>query len=176
MSRLELTESIDLDMPVTTTYLASSPSKATSSDDDDNSRQKPPSRPGSFTVQARKLLVQGPILTSSAAMQGAQAEGDAMSSPLQSSPIPGEMYSYVTTPLTSTIRAGWKSMPSPPCVLPAAMTDAGPHGHENQRSVTRSHNAVSLAPRVYVPITHAVSKAKNRERVHACEFPGCNKV
>jgi hypothetical protein len=28
----------------------------------------------------------------------------------------------------------------------------------------------------YTPTTHRVSKAKKGKRVHACEFPGCNKV
>ncbi len=32
------------------------------------------------------------------------------------------------------------------------------------------------APTKLTPITHRVSKAKKGKRVHACEFPGCNKV
>ena len=32
------------------------------------------------------------------------------------------------------------------------------------------------APLTYTPTTHRVSKARKGKRVHACEFPGCNKV
>lgn len=31
-------------------------------------------------------------------------------------------------------------------------------------------------PVTYTPTTHRISKAKKGKRVHACEFPGCNKV
>ncbi|KAL1966775.1 hypothetical protein VTN77DRAFT_3972 [Rasamsonia byssochlamydoides] len=31
-------------------------------------------------------------------------------------------------------------------------------------------------PITYTPTTHRISKAKKGKRVHACEFPGCNKV
>jgi hypothetical protein len=31
-------------------------------------------------------------------------------------------------------------------------------------------------PVTYTPTTHRISKAKKGKRVHACEYPGCNKV
>lgn len=31
-------------------------------------------------------------------------------------------------------------------------------------------------PITYTPTTHRISKAKKGKRVHACEYPGCNKV
>ncbi|KAF4212280.1 hypothetical protein CNMCM8980_001053 [Aspergillus fumigatiaffinis] len=42
----------------------------------------------------------------------------------------------------------------------------------------RRSNAASEIPLpiTYTPTTHRISKAKKGKRVHACEFPGCNKV
>ncbi|RHZ48947.1 uncharacterized protein CDV56_100501 [Aspergillus thermomutatus] len=41
----------------------------------------------------------------------------------------------------------------------------------------RSNAAAEIPlPITYTPTTHRISKAKKGKRVHACEFPGCNKV
>lgn len=41
----------------------------------------------------------------------------------------------------------------------------------------RSNNMAEIPlPITYTPTTHRISKAKKGKRVHACEFPGCNKV
>jgi hypothetical protein len=58
-----------------------------------------------------------------------------------------------------------------------------PRDTENQVSSRRPstssmrHSSIPLeAPLTYTPTTHRVSKAKKGKRVHACEYPGCNKV
>ncbi|GAT26908.1 C2H2 finger domain protein [Aspergillus luchuensis] len=42
-----------------------------------------------------------------------------------------------------------------------------------RRSTTQSEIPL---PITYTPTTHRISKAKKGKRVHACEYPGCNKV
>ncbi|EED17685.1 C2H2 finger domain protein, putative [Talaromyces stipitatus ATCC 10500] len=44
-------------------------------------------------------------------------------------------------------------------------------------TMRRSNNVAEIPlPITYTPTTHRISKAKKGKRVHACEFPGCNKV
>lgn len=43
-------------------------------------------------------------------------------------------------------------------------------------SSMRTSSAPLEGPVTYTPTTHRISKAKKGKRVHACEFPGCNKV
>lgn len=44
-------------------------------------------------------------------------------------------------------------------------------------TMRRSSNMSEIPlPITYTPTTHRISKAKKGKRVHACEFPGCNKV
>ncbi|KAL1998488.1 hypothetical protein VTN02DRAFT_6088 [Thermoascus thermophilus] len=47
-----------------------------------------------------------------------------------------------------------------------------------QNATMRRTSSVSdiPIPITYTPTTHRISKAKKGKRVHACEFPGCNKV
>jgi hypothetical protein len=58
-----------------------------------------------------------------------------------------------------------------------------PRDTENQAGSRRPsassmrHSSIPLeTPLTYTPTTHRVSKAKKGKRVHACEYPGCNKV
>ncbi|KAJ5777927.1 hypothetical protein N7520_001173 [Penicillium odoratum] len=43
-------------------------------------------------------------------------------------------------------------------------------------TMRRSPQTEISMPVTYTPTTHRISKAKKGKRVHACEFPGCNKV
>lgn len=43
-------------------------------------------------------------------------------------------------------------------------------------SSMRTSSAPLEGPVTYTPTTHRISKAKKGKRVHACTFPGCNKV
>jgi hypothetical protein len=56
----------------------------------------------------------------------------------------------------------------------------GPHGGPSRDSVStmRSSSSTNVfeGPITYTPTTHRISKAKKGKRVHACEFPGCNKA
>jgi hypothetical protein len=45
-----------------------------------------------------------------------------------------------------------------------------------KNTMRRSPQTEVPLPVTYTPTTHRVSKAKKGKRVHACEFPGCNKV
>ncbi|KAJ6171214.1 zinc finger protein [Penicillium chermesinum] len=45
-----------------------------------------------------------------------------------------------------------------------------------KNTMRRSPQAEIPMPITYTPTTHRISKAKKGKRVHACEFPGCNKV
>jgi hypothetical protein len=45
-----------------------------------------------------------------------------------------------------------------------------------RKNVRRSPQANASMPVTYTPTTRRISKAKKGKRVHACEFPGCNKV
>lgn len=45
-----------------------------------------------------------------------------------------------------------------------------------KNNVRRSPQNDIQVPVTYTPTTHRISKAKKGKRVHACEFPGCNKV
>ncbi|KAJ5168072.1 uncharacterized protein N7482_003666 [Penicillium canariense] len=57
-----------------------------------------------------------------------------------------------------------------------------PHLAESSTMVARkntmrhSPQADIALPVTYTPTTHRISKAKKGKRVHACEYPGCNKV
>lgn len=56
----------------------------------------------------------------------------------------------------------------------------GPHAagpsRDNTATMQRSINPSDPDPITYTPTTHRVSKAKKGKRVHACEYPGCDKV
>lgn len=71
----------------------------------------------------------------------------------------------------------------------SAATAYQPRGSASKKSLSsaakkkttvtmRRSNAASEIPLpiTYTPTTHRISKAKKGKRVHACEFPGCNKV
>jgi hypothetical protein len=50
-------------------------------------------------------------------------------------------------------------------------------GSRRPSASSMRHSSIPLeAPLTYTPTTHRVSKAKKGKRVHACEYPGCNKV
>ena len=50
-------------------------------------------------------------------------------------------------------------------------------GSRRPSASSMRHSSIALeAPLTYTPTTHRVSKAKKGKRVHACEYPGCNKV
>ncbi|KAJ5679667.1 hypothetical protein N7462_007911 [Penicillium macrosclerotiorum] len=67
---------------------------------------------------------------------------------------------------------------------PATSASPSPEPHFAQSStmvgrkstMSRSPQAEIPLPITYTPTTHRISKAKKGKRVHACEFPGCNKV
>lgn len=56
----------------------------------------------------------------------------------------------------------------------------GPHsGSSRDLPAVRQRSSgpsEAMEPTTYTPTTHRVSKAKKGKRVHACEFPGCDKV
>lgn len=45
-----------------------------------------------------------------------------------------------------------------------------------RKNVRRSSEADTSMAVTYTPTTRRISKAKKGKRVHACEFPGCDKV
>lgn len=45
-----------------------------------------------------------------------------------------------------------------------------------KNTMRRSPQTEVTLPVTYTPTTHRISKAKKGKRVHACEYPGCNKV
>ena len=50
-------------------------------------------------------------------------------------------------------------------------------GAQKARETSRSSNMqIPDMEITYTPTTHRISKAKKGKKVHACEFPGCNKV
>lgn len=61
--------------------------------------------------------------------------------------------------------------PSPEPTVPSSSKMVG-----RRSNVRRSPKAEIPLPVSYTPTTHRISKAKKGKRVHACEFPGCNKV
>jgi hypothetical protein len=57
--------------------------------------------------------------------------------------------------------------------------DDNDNDHSDSRRETNSTMRAPTTldgPVTYTPTTHRISKAKKGKRVHACEFPGCNKV
>ncbi|KAJ5082827.1 hypothetical protein N7532_011870 [Penicillium argentinense] len=76
--------------------------------------------------------------------------------------------SLSTNPLVSVLNTpATSSSPSPE----PSSTMVG-----RKNNMRRSPQAEIPMPVTYTPTTHRVSKAKKGKRVHACEFPGCNKV
>jgi uncharacterized Zn-finger protein len=54
---------------------------------------------------------------------------------------------------------------------------ASVHSSSDSNKMRRSNTMAEIPlPITYTPTTHRISKAKKGKRVHACEFPGCNKV
>lgn len=53
----------------------------------------------------------------------------------------------------------------------------GVSGSDQNANMRRTSSVSDIPiPITYTPTTHRISKAKKGKRVHACEFPGCNKV
>lgn len=51
------------------------------------------------------------------------------------------------------------------------------HSSSDSSNMRRSNTMAEIPlPITYTPTTHRISKAKKGKRVHACEYPGCNKV
>lgn len=63
----------------------------------------------------------------------------------------------------------------PPNLPPGDTSSQGGSRRPSPSSMRRSSLPLE-GPLTYTPTTHRVSKAKKGKRVHACEFPGCNKV
>jgi Zinc finger, C2H2 type len=61
---------------------------------------------------------------------------------------------------------------------PSSAASSTPSPSPSVSSTMRRSNAMADIPLpiTYTPTTHRISKAKKGKRVHACEFPGCNKV
>lgn len=72
--------------------------------------------------------------------------------------------SVLNSPVTS-------ASPSPEPYLVSSSTMVG-----RKNTMRRSPQAEVTLPVTYTPTTHRISKAKKGKRVHACEYPGCNKV
>lgn len=72
--------------------------------------------------------------------------------------------SVLNSPFTS-------ASPSPEPHLVSSSTMVG-----RKNTMHRSPQAEVTLPVTYTPTTHRISKAKKGKRVHACEYPGCNKV
>lgn len=58
---------------------------------------------------------------------------------------------------------------------PASTPSPSSSVSSTMRRTTNTMAEIPL-PITYTPTTHRISKAKKGKRVHACEFPGCNKV
>lgn len=63
--------------------------------------------------------------------------------------------------------------PEPQQLFAKPGTMVGKRNTSNRRT---SPNTEIHTPVTYTPTTHRISKAKKGKRVHACEFPGCDKV
>ena len=79
--------------------------------------------------------------------------------------------SRATVPDLPTVSTAQEHVPSIP-------SQARSQSGSRRASTTsmRTSSAPLESPITYTPTTHRVSKAKKGKRVHACEFPGCNKV
>ncbi|KAJ5281079.1 hypothetical protein N7478_006451 [Penicillium angulare] len=78
--------------------------------------------------------------------------------------LPSNLISVLNTPGTSI-------SPSPEPSPSQSHTMVG-----RKNNMRPSPHAEIPMPITYTPTTHRISKAKKGKRVHACEFPGCNKV
>jgi hypothetical protein len=63
-----------------------------------------------------------------------------------------------------------------PSTIPPEDTKSQGDSRRPSDSSMRRSSIPLETPLTYTPTTHRVSKAKKGKRVHACEFPGCNKV
>ena len=79
------------------------------------------------------------------------------------------------TPTTSSDIAQAPTTDEPSTITPGEIKSQGSSRRPSAASMRRSSIPLE-APLTYTPTTHRVSKAKKGKRVHACEFPGCNKV
>lgn len=63
---------------------------------------------------------------------------------------------------------------------PSSSSSPEPHASTStmvgRKNVRRSPQTDASMAVTYTPTTRRISKAKKGKRVHACEFPGCNKV
>ncbi|KAF7714976.1 Krueppel-like factor 3 [Penicillium ucsense] len=83
-----------------------------------------------------------------------------------------ESYSHATVGLTTPATSA-SSSPEPHLVSSSTSSMAG--RRSTMRRSSQSQSELPL-PITYTPTTHRISKAKKGKRVHACEYPGCNKV
>ncbi|KAL1852692.1 hypothetical protein Plec18170_005827 [Paecilomyces lecythidis] len=60
---------------------------------------------------------------------------------------------------------------------PSSLTSQSIVDRKKRATMRRTTSTSDIpTPVTYTPTTHRISKAKKGKRVHACEFPGCNKV
>ncbi|EIT79214.1 C2H2 finger domain protein, putative [Aspergillus oryzae 100-8] len=68
-----------------------------------------------------------------------------------------------------------RTMPSTASTSRTQNNKASSRKTTNTMRRTNTQTEIPL-PITYTPTTHRISKAKKGKRVHACEYPGCNKV
>lgn len=74
------------------------------------------------------------------------------------------------SPPTST------SSSASPTLIPQRTSLRRPSAADKDAMPQKDSSVDIPVPVTYTPATHRVSKAKKGKRVHACEYPGCNKV
>ncbi|KAJ5086829.1 Zinc finger protein [Penicillium alfredii] len=84
----------------------------------------------------------------------------------------GPSRSSLSNPLSSNI----VSVLNSPSVSSISPSPEPQHTMVGKKNMRRNPQSEVTMPVTYTPTTHRISKAKKGKRVHACEFPGCNKV
>ncbi|KAJ5659592.1 Zinc finger C2H2 [Penicillium longicatenatum] len=77
---------------------------------------------------------------------------------------------------TTTLSSNIVSVLNSPATSASPSPEPSPSMVGRKSTMRRSPQADVSMPITYTPTTHRISKAKKGKRVHACEFPGCNKV
>lgn len=77
---------------------------------------------------------------------------------------------------STTLSSNIVSVLNSPATSSSPSPEPSPSMVGRKSTMRRSPQDDITMPITYTPTTHRISKAKKGKRVHACEFPGCNKV
>lgn len=126
---------------------------------------------------AERLFPQPPLDRHPVRTRQASTSSSDQSSASDNNPTSSHPRRRRTSPISRTSQASSGNTSEHSRRKGAKQASSGPREKPSRGSLFNMPAPIDPATEItYTPTTHRISKAKKGKKVHACEYPGCNKV